>query len=81
MLPIRRLPGDLKMKFTRSTLTLFAAISLFAPLAHAYLDLGTGSMVLQALLGGVAGLVVIGRLYWNRFLAFFRRGKVEGDDA
>ena len=35
--------------------------------AHAYLDPGSGSMLLQLLLGGIAGLVVIFKLYWARF--------------
>lgn len=38
--------------------------------AHAYLDPGTGSMILQLLLGGVAGLALAGKLYWHRFLVF-----------
>lgn len=38
--------------------------------AHAYLDGGTGSMLLQLLLGGMAGLAIAGKLYWYRFLAF-----------
>jgi len=45
---------------------LFVGISTSS--AHAYLDAGTGSMILQVLLGGVAGLAVAGKLYWNRFL-------------
>ena len=35
-------------------------------IAHAYLDPGTGAMLLQLLLGGVAGLLVILKLYWHR---------------
>ncbi len=35
--------------------------------AYAYIDPGSGSMMLQLLLGGVAGLAVIGRLHWRRF--------------
>ena len=41
--------------------------------AWAYLDPGTGSMVLQLLLGGVAGAVVILKLYWRRFVRLFRK--------
>ncbi len=37
--------------------------------AHAYLDPGTGSMILQIILGGVAGLMVALRLYWYRILS------------
>ena len=50
-----------------------SAFSLSTP-AHAYLDAGTGSMLLQLLLGGAAGLLVVGRLYWQRIKGFFGRG-------
>jgi hypothetical protein len=40
--------------------------------AWAYIDPGTGSMVLQLLLGGIAGAVVIFKLYWRRFVGMFR---------
>ena len=36
--------------------------------AHAYLDPGTGSIILQVLLGGVAGLALACKLYWQKFL-------------
>lgn len=39
--------------------------------ARAYLDPGTGSMILQVILGGVAGALVVLKLYWNRIKAFF----------
>ena len=34
--------------------------------AQAYLDPGTGSILLQIIIGGVAGLGVVGKLYWHR---------------
>lgn len=34
--------------------------------AHAYLDPGAGGMLLQLLLGGAAGLLVVLKLYWHR---------------
>ena len=34
--------------------------------SHAYQDPGIGAMLLQLLLGGVAGLLVILKLYWHR---------------
>jgi hypothetical protein len=40
--------------------------------AYAYLDPGTGSMMLQLMLGGVAGAVVVGKLYFRRATDFFR---------
>ncbi len=51
---------------------LAAAVGLYtgsATPAHAYLDPGTGSMILQVLLGGAAGLTLAGKLYWRRFLS------------
>lgn len=48
--------------------------------AHAYLDPGSGSMLLQLLLGGVAGLAVVVKLYWHRFLALFGVTRGEKDD-
>ena len=45
--------------------------------AYAYIDPGSGSLILQLILGGVAGLVVIIKLYWDRFLTMFRIRKKE----
>ncbi len=53
-------------------LVLLSAISFASP-AHAYLDPGTGSMLVQLLLGGVAGALVVGKLYWTHIKAFFSR--------
>jgi len=38
----------------------------------AYLDAGTGSMILQLILGGAAALAVTARLWWNRLLHLLR---------
>jgi hypothetical protein len=41
-----------------------------------YLDAGSGSMIMQALAGGVAGVAVVGKFYWRRFKRVFaRRGR------
>jgi hypothetical protein len=37
----------------------------------AYLDGGTTSMLLAALAAGGAGIAVLGKMYWNRFLGVF----------
>lgn len=36
--------------------------------AHAYLDPGTGSIIVQALLGLLAAIAVALKLYWHKFL-------------
>jgi hypothetical protein len=41
----------------------------------AYLDPGSGSMLLQAIAGGVAAVGVMGRLYWRRLRSALRLGK------
>ncbi len=45
--------------------------------AQAYLDPGTGSMILQVILGGFAGLALAGRLYWHRFRSFIGMAPAE----
>ncbi len=56
---------------------LFASVLKLDAPAYAYLDPGTGSMLVQLLLGGVAGALVIGKLYWQRLKAFFVRQPVQ----
>ena len=43
----------------------------------AYLDPGTGSMLLQLLVGGTAAAGVAAKLYWRRILRFLRLRKDE----
>ena len=38
-----------------------------------YLDPGTGSMILAAFAGGLAGFVVLMRMYWHRVLGVFSK--------
>lgn len=49
-------------------LLFFLIIVAFPAPAMAYIDPGSGSMLLQLILGGVAGLFVIFKLYWHQFL-------------
>ncbi len=52
--------------------------------ADAYLDPGTGSIILQMVLGGVAGGLVVMRLYWARikdWFALHRPGSTENTTA
>ena len=50
----------------RSAIFVFVVLVAFEKPAAAYLDPGSGSMLLQLLLGGVAAVGVIARLYWHR---------------
>ena len=44
---------------------------------EAYLDPGTGSMLLQVILGGVAAVGVAIKLYWHKLRVAFGVGKKE----
>ena len=65
------------------TLIVFSlAFMVVALPVRAYIDPGTGSMFLQLILGGVAGALVAGKLFWRKLasLVSFRRGRKEPVD-
>ncbi|GLI01275.1 hypothetical protein [Phytohabitans aurantiacus] len=39
----------------------------------AYLDAGSGSLIVQAVVAGAAGMAVAVKLYWRRLTGRFRR--------
>lgn len=43
--------------------------------AYAYLDAGTGSIMIQAIIGAVASAMLFGRVYLAKAKAFFSRSK------
>ena len=43
----------------------------------AYLDPGSGSMILQIIAGGLAAVAVTAKLYWGRIMRFLRIRKDE----
>ncbi len=59
-------------------LVLLGWLLLEAPV-DAYLDPGSGSMLLQILLGGFAAIGVVAKLYWHRVASLFRRKGLDGD--
>ncbi len=60
----------------RNLILICATLLAFAPSAHAYIDPGTGSLILQAILGGVAGAAFVLKLYWGRIKSLFGRKKL-----
>lgn len=57
--------------------------TIFTPMpAMAYLDPGTGSMLLQVILGGIAAIGVAVKLFWHKiriFLGLSQRAQIEDD--
>lgn len=58
-----------------SSCILFLAVFLialdFSRPAFAYLDPGTGGMILQLLLGGIVGALMVLKLYWQNLKNLF----------
>ncbi len=58
----------LPMKFQFAAM--LAAVYLCSPEAQAYLDPGTGSLIVQLLFGAIFGAVMTVKLWWARARAF-----------
>jgi len=56
----------------------FVVLFLAVTPAQAYVDPGSGSLILQLLLAGAAGLIVIIRMMWGRILGIFRSNNTSG---
>lgn len=55
---------------TARIVTVAAAWLAYSSPSHAYLDPGTGSIILQSILAGIAVALGVLRLYWHRFKMF-----------
>lgn len=69
-------PGPVRSRLT--FLILIALLSMPLP-ALAYLDPTTGSMLISAIVGLFASLVLAIKTYWYRIKAFFKRKPAESD--
>jgi hypothetical protein len=67
----------------KPVILLWMAVQLagFSTAAHAYLDPGTGSILVQSLLAGIAGAAAVLSLYWQRIKAFFTNRRKQSPDA
>lgn len=67
------------MRIVKGSLATIVLIFLVPPPAHAYLDPAAGSMLLQLILGGLAGVALAIKVFWHRIVAslgfFFRRNE------
>ena len=58
-------------RLTSCALLSVAALLIATRDAHAYLDPGTGSLLLQGLIAGIAAASVVCGGYWSKVKAFF----------
>ncbi len=68
------------MKKIKVIVIFFLSMMLVTAPAYAYLDPGTASMLLQALIGTVAGVFLVGGVYWAKVKAFFSRSRQSKKD-
>jgi hypothetical protein len=55
-------------------------LAVFMPFpAGAYLDPGTGSMIVHLIIGAIAGGLVTLKVYWSKCKRFFTRSASSGD--
>ena len=45
--------------------------------AYAYIDPGTGGIIVQVILGGIGGLVLFFKLYWKKVKSWFSKESEE----
>ena len=68
----------MKKKFFLSALLLW----IMAPRqALAYIDPGTGSIILQVAIGGIAAVLATGKIYWYKIKWFFFKGPKEDKNS
>ena len=62
----------------RIALVLVACLAIASP-AYAYLDPGTGSMLISAVLGVAAALALAVKMFWYRLIGLFRGKRPAAD--
>ena len=60
-------------------ISLFIFIIFLNNKAFAYLDPGTGSIILQSILGIIAAVVSYGAIYWQKVKNFFNKKNKKKD--
>jgi len=62
-------------------ITTSLALGTWALPAHAYLDPGTGSMLIQGIIGAVAAVGVTLKLYWHKIKLMISGRKAEDETS
>jgi len=48
-------------------------LNLFAMPAFAYVDPNAGSIVLQLIIGGITGILILLKVFWKKIRSFFNK--------
>ena len=68
-----------KVKQIGTRLVLCCVVAVYAAPAHAYLDPGTGSLLIQGIIASIAAAAAVARLYWHRIIGLFRSKKSQDE--
>lgn len=60
-----------ELKITTILTLFFLYIILSTDTSHAYIDPGSGSMLLQVLIASILGILTVIKIYWARLKTFF----------
>jgi len=74
----------MKLKRLGAEITLCALLAVLTSLflareAHAYLDPGTGSYILQILIAGLFGALFMLKVFWGRIVGFLGKGSSQSE--
>lgn len=61
----------IKSNFVISCVLFLLIWGLFPPSAHAYIDPGTGSYILQIVIAGIAAGILAVKMFWGRIKSLF----------
>lgn len=64
-----------KTVYIFSSLFIFSFLAIIATPAYAYLDPGTGSMILQGIIAGLAMISMTFKIWWYKLTSVFKRSK------
>ena len=71
--------GDMKVGPRNYRYFVCLLIATYSAPASAYLDPGTGSLLIQGIIASIAAAAAAARLYWHRIVGLFR-GKKQADE-
>ncbi len=72
--------GPMKKSLIPLTFSSVFLVVVLPTAAFAYIDPATGSMILQLIFGGIAGLLVITKLYYQRIKKAWSRREVSSEE-
>ena len=49
--------------------------------AYGYIDPGTGSLIIQSIIGAIAAIGITLKLYWHKLKVFFAKKEPDSNDA